>query len=146
MRTYIQSGNVVFTARSAVARRMAASLSQAIADRLGLTVPVVLRSVAQLRAVVDDNPFLAQGVDPQALHVAFLADAPGAELGAALDPDRSPPDALVLRGAALFLHLSGGVAKTTLTNAYLDRVLQTTCTLRNWRTVLTLAEMAQAQA
>lgn len=146
VRTYIQSGNVVLTARAPTAHRLPRGLRRLIAERKGLSVPVVLRTAAELGAVVDDNPFLARGAEPKALHVAFLADVPEAAAAEALDPDRSPPDAFALRGRELFLHLPGGVARTKLTNAYLDRTLGTVCTVRNWRTVLTLARMAAEQA
>ena len=76
--------------------------------------------------------------------MAFLADAPGKREAAALDPERSPGDAFALVGRDLYLHLPNGVGRTKLTNAYLDRTLQTTSTLRNWRTVLELLEMTGA--
>lgn len=141
VRTYIQSGNVVFRARPSSAGRLSAAIVERLRER-GLSVPVVLREAGQLRAVVEDNPLLARGLDPKTLHVAFLADVPAPERAAGLDPQRSPADAFELRGDDLFLCLPNGVAGSKLSNAYLDRTLGTTCTLRNWRTVQTLAAMA----
>jgi uncharacterized protein (DUF1697 family) len=60
---------------------------------------------------------------------------------ASLDPNRSPPDAFVVRGQEVYMHLPGGVARTKLTNAYFDSKLTTTCTGRNWRTVNKLLEL-----
>jgi len=62
----------------------------------------------------------------------------------ALDPKRSPPDELVVRGRDIYLRLPNGVARSKLTNAYFDATLRTTSTLRNWRTVLQLLEMARS--
>ena len=76
------------------------------------------------------------------LHVAFLADRPDKRRIAAMDPNRSPGDSFEVRGQDVFLHLPNGVAKSKLTNEYPDRTLGTTCTLRNWRTVLKLIEMS----
>jgi uncharacterized protein (DUF1697 family) len=142
VRTHIQSGNVVFDATVALAGRMPTLLRDAIAERLGLAIPVVLRTAAELQAVVQTNPFLTTGADPQHLHVAFLADAPSPTQIAALDPDRSPPDAFVVRGREVYLCLPNGVGRSKLTNAYLDAKLATTSTVRNWRTVLALVELA----
>lgn len=144
VRTYIQSGNVVFAAGSRTAAGFAADLQRAIDTGFGLRVPVVVRSRAQLRAVVAGNPHLKNGVDPEHLHVAFLADVPQPKAAAALDPRRSAGDAFVVAGQEVYLHLPNGVARSKLTNAWFDAQLATTSTIRNWRTVLTLLEMTAA--
>ncbi len=145
VRTYIQSGNVVFAASPKAAAQIPKIIADGIAARFGLRVPVVLRTSEELRAVSEGNPFLRSGSDAESLHVAFLADLPGRRLGAALDPRRSPGDAFELRGREIYLHLPNGVARTKLTNAYFDSALATTSTLRNWRTVLKLLEMMDEQ-
>lgn len=142
VQTYIQSGNVVFSAKAAVTRRLPSAMAQAIEARFGLQVPVILRSATELGAVLRDNPFVQQGADPSTLHVAFLAAAPKAAQVAALDPNRSPPDVFVVRGGEIFLHCPKGMARSKLTNAYFDRKLGTTSTLRNWNTVQKLAALA----
>ncbi len=90
------------------------------------------------------NPFLKAGADLKALHVYFLAAAPNARAIAGLDLARSAPDVFDVRGQEIYLHLPNGMARTKLTNAYFDSKLSTTCTARNWTTVLKLAEMMQA--
>lgn len=129
VRTYIQSGNVVFDA--AAADKVSAKVSK----RLG--VPVVTRTANELTNVVKKNPFLARGEDK--CRVVFLADRPAK--GAALDPQRSPGDEFAIVGREVYLFLPNGVGKSKLTNDYLDRRLGTTGTVRNWRTVSKLLEM-----
>jgi len=141
-RAYIQSGNVVFHARPALARRVPALIGKAVEDRFGLRVPVVVRNADELRAVTKGNPFLKGGADIATLHVAFLADSPSAAAVAALDPDRSPPDRFAVRGREIYLQYPNGAARTKLTNQYFDSRLSTTSTARNWRTVLKLLELA----
>jgi uncharacterized protein (DUF1697 family) len=138
--TYIQSGNVVFNARPAVAAKVPAAVASAILARSGYRVPVVTRSADEVRGVAAKNPFLA-GHDPATLHVAFLADKPKAAAVASLDAGRSPPDELIVRGREIYLRLPNGVAPSKLTNAYFDSALGTTSTMRNWRTVLKLLEL-----
>jgi uncharacterized protein (DUF1697 family) len=142
VRSYIQSGNVLFAAPAALATRLPEALPELILARHGLRTPLVLRSVPELRALTRVNPFLAAGADPRALHVAFLQGPPPAAAAAALDARRSPPDAFALRGRDLFLSLPNGVAGTRLTTDYLDRTLGSSCTLRNWRTVLAIVALA----
>jgi uncharacterized protein (DUF1697 family) len=142
--TYIQSGNVLFRAKNAVARRVPALISGAIADRFGYQVPVVMRSAAELYEIANGNPFV--GAEVKALHVAFLAKEPAADRIASLDPDRSPPDQFMVRGQEIYLCCPKGLGRSKLTNKYFDSKLGTTSTLRNWKTVLHLAQMVNRPA
>ncbi len=142
VRTLIQSGNAVFAAAADRGELLPGQIADGLAERFGFAVPVVLRSAAELTAVLARNPFIAAGRDPATLHVAFLAVRPCAAAVAALDPDRSPPDEFRIDGREVFLHLPNGVARSKLTNAWLERGLGTTSTVRNWTTVGALAAIA----
>ena len=120
--TYIQSGNVVFRAGRALARRIPDVIAQAIALRFGFTVPVVLRAADELREVARGNPFLTTGADVARLAVSFLAGVPDVARVALLDQNRSSPDAFAVRGREIYLRCPNGFAKTKLTNAYFDAV------------------------
>jgi uncharacterized protein (DUF1697 family) len=144
VRSYIQSGNVVFRASADLAARVPALVAAAIAERFGYRVPVIVRTADELRDVSERNPFLAAGADPSALHVMFLAGRPDPARAAALDPNRSPGDAFALRGREIYLHCPHGLARTKLTNDYFDTKLATTSTVRNWNTVLRLLALAQS--
>ncbi len=145
VRTYIQSGNILFEATNRQARALPKAISSVIEERFGFLVPVVLRSADELRLVAEGNPFLKANADPKALHVAFLADHPSAERVATLDPNRSPSDEFALQGREIYLHCPKGLARTKLTNAYFDRTLGTTTTIRNWRTLLELVKRSERQ-
>ena len=140
--TYIQSGNVVFRTPAAALDGFESEMAAAIEKRFGLRVPVVLRTAKEVATVLEKNPFLSRGAETSALHVAFLAGKPAAADAAKLDPERSPGDEFELRGRDLYLHLRNGVAKSKLTNDYLDRTLKTVATVRNWNTVGKLVEMS----
>lgn len=83
--TYIQTGNVVFRAPSTVAKRLPGTITTAIEQQFGFSVPVVIRSQEELAATVTRNPFLKRGIDTAALHVAFLANVPDPASVAVLD-------------------------------------------------------------
>ena len=157
VRTYIQSGNVVFFAppESPKARpgrtpeetdghkRLENLLSARIADRFGFPVPVVVRTADEFRQVVSRNPFLKTGADVASLHVGFLADRPSKRQVAALDRNRSPGDFFEVRDREIYLFLPNGLGASKLTNAYFDSTLGSVSTFRNWRTVSKLLEMTQ---
>lgn len=141
VRTYIQSGNVIFNAAPGHCERLPDMITAQIAKRFGFKVPVVLRTAEQLGKVIRNNPFLKAGAAEHELHVMFLADAPSSRAVQDLDPDRSPPDAFQVRGCEIYLRLPNGAARTKLTNQYFDSKLATISTIRNWRTVNQLFAM-----
>jgi len=134
--TFIQSGNVIFAAESPPEAR---ELEEAIGERFSMAVPVVLRSLAELRQVVGANPF--EGAEQDWVHVGFMAAKPpaGAELD--LDADRHLPERFELVGTELYLCLPDGMGRAKLPQL-LDRRLKTPTTYRNWRTVTKLVELA----
>jgi uncharacterized protein (DUF1697 family) len=142
VRTYIQSGNVVFRAGTALAHRTPARIGEVIANRFGFEAPVVMRTAAELGQVARNNPLLKSGKDFKYLHVAFLADRPTRSRVEALDPDRSPPDEFLVRGREIYLHCPKGLGRSKLTARYFDSRLRTVSTTRNWRTVLKLLDLA----
>ena len=141
VRTYIQSGNVLFDVDTPLAGLIPGRVSQLIAERFGLKIPVLLRTADELREVIGANPFVGAGAAENALHVLFLDDRPEPWRVGSLDPDRSRPDAFVVRGREVYLWLPNSAARTKLTNDYVDAKLATTSTGRNWRTVVSLYEL-----
>jgi uncharacterized protein (DUF1697 family) len=138
--TYIQSGNVAFTAPSAAKLgKLDAVIAQRILDEVGLAVPVVLRSAAELAAIPGANPFRKE--DPQSVHVMFLRDVPAAADVKKLDPNRSPGDRFAVVGREVFLHLPNGAGRSKLGTSFIDAGLKTVSTQRNWNTLLKLIEL-----
>jgi uncharacterized protein (DUF1697 family) len=142
--TYLQSGNVVFRSRSRGSASVRAELERAVAAALGLQVVVIVRTAAELDTVVDRNPFRRSRGGDQQLHVAFLSDRPSRRLVAQLDPRRSPPDEFAVVDRQVYLRCPNGMGRTKLTNDYLERQLETSATVRSWRTVTELARLAES--
>jgi uncharacterized protein (DUF1697 family) len=140
VQTFIQSGNVVFSSDAAVKSR---GLTTAIHRAFGLDVPVVLRTGAELRKVLRDNPFVDH--DPAAIHVGFMATKAGPSLITALDVEAFEPERFSIKGTEIYLFLPNGMARTKLPS-YLDRRLRIPTTVRNWKTVTKLVELTTAKA
>ena len=144
--TYIQSGNVVFSARPEQGAQVVREAEALIEARFGFRAPVVLRRAEVFSEIARQNPFLssAPDVEQKHLHVAFLSASPSSEQVASLDPKRSPHDTFEVEGAHIYLHCPRGLARTKLTNAYFDKTLGVVSTMRNWKTVLKLIAMVEA--
>ena len=142
VRTYIQSGNVVFRTGSTEGEDISTVISASILSRLGYQIPVITRTAREFQEIVQANPFVEAGAEADKLHFMFLAELPDSANVEALDTDRSPGDEFAVQGREIYLYCPNGVARTKLTNSYFDSRLSTTSTTRNWRTVQRLLELA----
>ncbi len=144
VRTLLQSGNAAFTAEDGTGRsragRLEAAISEAIASELALRVDVLVRTAAELAAVVEANPFVARGDAPRELHATFLASAPAAAAVAGLDPAAAAPDEFELGDRVVYERLANGVMGSRLPDW--QRVLGITVTRRSWNTVERLHALA----
>ena len=143
VRTYVQSGNVVF--RSGLkAADLASSIESAIRERLGLEVVVLTRTDEQLRDVVAGNPFAGQSAGPKELQVTFLAEIPEPERVQSLAGRDFAPERFEIVEADVYLSCPDGYGRSKLGNAMFERELGVPATTRNWRTVTALAELVSA--
>ena len=132
VRTYIQSGNVVFTSSLSEAK-VKAKLERALAAKLGKPVGVLLRSGAELDAVQNQNPFSA--APPNRVIVLFLDESPPkTALAKLLIPGR---EEVVLRGREVFIHYPDGQGRSKLKLPFAKDG-----TGRNLNTIAKLALMA----
>ena len=144
VQTYIQSGNVVFTAAAAPAV-LEAELDQAIERRFSFSVPVIIRAASDWPAFVKSNPFPeASAAEPNHVMLVLSKMAPKPGAATALQERAAAGEQVVQAGGALWIHFGGdgGVAKSKLSPTLLDRLIGSTATARNWRTVLKLAELS----
>jgi uncharacterized protein (DUF1697 family) len=141
VRTYIQSGNVVFRAAEKLALRLPDTIPDQVLDRFGFQPRVVLRTADQLGRIVHSNPFLKAGKDAGILHVVFFAHAPDPRFCKGIDRDRFLPDEFIVQGEEVFLCLPDGVARSKLAAVNFAGSAEAVATMRNWRTVTTLLAM-----
>jgi uncharacterized protein (DUF1697 family) len=142
-RTYLQSGNVVFDAPAGAASGLARKIQGRLTRDFGRTIPILLRSGADLARVVDHNPLLSRETDLTKLHVTFLSEAPDPERAARFEAPAGVPDALVLAGRELYLICPDGYGRTKLNNAFVERRLGVAATTRSWKTVIALRDLTR---
>ena len=142
--TYIQSGNVVFTAEGkpeAIER----TLEQAIEARFGLAVPVIVRTAAEWARYAAGNPFRQAAKDEPNRLMLLLSKAPPAEGAEEVIQARAVAGEKVERaGDALWFHYPAGAGTSKLTPTLIDRAIGSPGTARNHNTVMKLKEMLEA--
>ncbi len=135
--TYLQSGNAVFTAPGEDAGAVTAEIEDRLAAELGLDTEVILRTAAELRAVVDGNPLTVS--DPAKTAVLFLRETPEPLSG--FDPGAYAPEEMAAAGREIYLNLPNGIGRAKLPPV-LGRRLKVPATMRNWRSVTALLDLA----
>jgi uncharacterized protein (DUF1697 family) len=138
VRTYVASGNVVLDGPAGKAA-LGTALERQVADAFGVTTTVMLRKPREIAAVIAAHPF---GADTSQTHVAFLASRPKKAAAARLEAVGPGADVVSLAGAEIYLRLPNGVHGFPLSGARIESLLGVPATLRNWRTVTALAELA----
>jgi uncharacterized protein (DUF1697 family) len=140
VRTYVQSGNVVFRSDLGAADA-ARAIERAIQKELGLEVPVVIRTGRRLRDLVAGNPFSRSKIQANTLYVTFLAGKPDQSRVEKLIDRSFEPERIEIVGEDVYLVFPHGAGRVKLDNAMLERQLGVAATTRNWRTVTALADL-----
>lgn len=142
--TYVQSGNVVFRTEKRDLVALAKRIEDAIERGFGFRPAVILRTSAELRAVIARNPFAKRrGIEPSKLLVNFLVRDPGAEVRDKVLKLKTEPEELRMDGRELYSYFPNGMARPKMSRAVLEKTLKIPGTGRNWNSVTKLLEMAE---
>lgn len=137
VRTYIQSGNVVFESSHASDSALAVLIADHIEQRHGFRAEVLVLGAENLREAVKSNPFPEALSDPRSLHFFFLASPARQADMDALAAAVSPTERFCLTERVLYLHAPDGVGRSRLA-ASAEKRLGVVTTARNARTVMKL--------
>jgi uncharacterized protein (DUF1697 family) len=143
IRTYIQSGNVVFDHETEDAGQLCEMISKGINKRFGFDVPVIVIGKDELKIISGQNLFINErGEDISKLHVTFLSREPDGKMAENISPAEYLPDEFFIIGRSIFLFCPNGYGNTKLSNAFFEKKLKVQATTRNWKTVLELVNIS----
>ena len=144
VRTYIQSGNVVFRAAKLSDGALAKKVGDSLRRDFGFSPEVITRTGEEMGRVVQNNPLLKEpGIDLSKLHVVFLSGPATSASLKELEQLTRPPDRMRSHDREIYFYFPNGVSGSSLWKHPLDRILTVSATMRNWRTVTKLYEMAR---
>jgi uncharacterized protein (DUF1697 family) len=143
VRTHLQSGNAVFTHGKEDPQRLAERLERALADELGLTISCLVRTAADLRRVIEANPFPMEGLNGSRFLVIFLSGPPPLDKLTALDPQQYAPDEFRPGEREIYGHFPDTIRNSKLAALFTDRWLGVTASSRNWNTVTKLLALSE---
>jgi uncharacterized protein (DUF1697 family) len=140
--TLLQSGNAVFTSPRRQAEKVRAELERGISGELGIAVRCVVRTAAELAAVVAENPFPERAADGAKLMVTFLSGPVESSIVDGSDEARFAPDEFHLGAREIYLWLPNGASGSRIPIDFWDKKTKLLATTRNWNTVTKLLAMA----
>jgi uncharacterized protein (DUF1697 family) len=142
--TYLQSGNAVISTDDDDPERVGRLIREGLNRELGMDPSVLVRTGAELAAIVKANPFPGAVAQPKMLHVVFLSAQPDPDRAAAVDPGVCPPDEFGVGDRAVYLRYVESPGRSRLSELVLRELLrgrpEVSATARNWNTVLALLE------
>jgi uncharacterized protein (DUF1697 family) len=143
VRTYVQSGNIVFSASKQAPAALSKKTEAVILKKFGHEVSVITKTTEEVKQAIQNNPFLKEeGLDTSKLHVTFLSGHPQSSDLKKLEAIPCGDDRYRCQGDILFLYLPNGAGESKLANAPFEKYLRLRATTRNWRTVNNLHLMA----
>lgn len=140
VQTYVQSGNAVFGTKLSEAA-LTRAIESALEAYMGRPIATTLRTFAQMKAILDGNPFVKVATKPAYLCVTFLAHPPTKAEVAPLEAQDWKPELFKVAGREIYTWHPNGQGRSPLAAALAKLLLRGAVTTRNWNTVTKLMEM-----
>lgn len=142
--SHIQSGNIIFDYPNSSNSELAISIQNAITEKYGFEVPVIVRKRNEWEQSVQSNPY-ADSHEKENLYLTFLNETPKSELTEALNKLNFEADRFQIVDKDVFIYCPGKYHKTKLSNHFFESKLKVKATTRNWNTILKLLELSAKQ-
>jgi uncharacterized protein (DUF1697 family) len=143
VKTYIQSGNVVFQKPGSKASHLEKTIGKEILKSHDFEPRVLVLTTSELEKAMASNPFPHAVAEPKSLHLSFLAQVPNAPDFDSLNDAKASSESFALIGKVFYFHAPDGIGRSKLA-ARVEKLLGVEATGRNWRTVSKLLELAKS--
>jgi len=142
VRTYIQSGNAVFQSGEKNLLHFSKRLTAEIKKRHDFEPYILIVGLDAIEKAMAENPFPEAEAVPGSLHLGFLASVPENPDLQKLASLRKESERFHLSERVFYLHAPEGIGRSKLA-AGSEKLLGVPMTVRNWRTVCKIKEMAE---
>lgn len=139
VKTYINSGNVIFETAKTDEKKLAAKIESAIEKAFALKIKTMVRTFDEIREIIEDNPFAGQFENDKDLHVLFLDESLPEQKKNLLLSNDSENERIAVRNREIFCVLRRGVSESLLGKDFVGKKLKVSATARNWQTVKKIA-------
>ena len=140
IKTYIQSGNVVFQSLQTDKRILEQTISDALQRNFGFEVPVLVHNANSLKMILDQCPF--QEEEMLSSYFTLLHDIPKKELIETISKERYPDETFVIKEQCVYFYSKNGYGRAKCNNNFFERKLKVVATTRNYKTMQKLIAMS----
>ncbi len=140
VKSYINSGNVIFETRKTDDKKLAAKIESAIEKEFNLKIKVMVRTIAEIEGIIKNNPFAGQFENDKDLHVFFLDEELPEEKREQLLSNNNENEMFAVKKREIFCLLRVSVLDSLMGKDYIGKKLKVSATARNWRTVNKILE------
>jgi uncharacterized protein (DUF1697 family) len=143
VKTYIQSGNIVFQSKLIDVDKISNTIKENIEKYFGYDVPVLTFTKDELGTIINSNPFSNdKSKKSEFFHITFLSDFPTYQNIAQLEQVELKNDSYKIVGKTIYLYCPNSYSNSKLTNNLFENKLKLNVTTRNWKTTKQLFEIA----
>ena len=146
VKTYVQSGNVIFDCGATDTIKLASQIEEKISFTFGFSVKTIIRTENELEGIINNNPFVKEpNIEFDKLHVTLLVDIIEASTVLLFNVKKEENEKFLISTKEVYLYCPNGYGKTKLNNNMFEKKLKTVATTRNWKTINKLLELSRSQ-
>ncbi|MDW5287977.1 DUF1697 domain-containing protein [Formosa sp. PL04] len=139
VKTYIQSGNVVFQSLEENQSVLESKISEAILNVFGFEVPVLVKSESEFQLIFDSCPF--SEVQKETSYFTLLRDIPNQGLVESVSEESYKDEIFVISDSCVYFHSEHGYGKAKCNTNFFERKLKVSATTRNFKTMQKLLSL-----
>ena len=141
VKSYINSGNLIFETAKTDDDKLANKIHDAIQKDFGFDISVMVRSIAEINELIASNPFEGQFESHKDMHLFFLNEELTSEQEALLFTQANENEMFAVIDRHILCLLKISILDSAVGKGFIDKKLKVATTARNWRTVNKIAEM-----
>lgn len=140
--TYVQSGNILFNAKSKNIKKLTETIQNKIEKEYNFFVPVLIKTAGEFNEIIEQVPFDDKNIDPKFLNVLFLFQKVTVDEPEKLNIPMSKGEDFKIIDDLIYVYCPNGYGRSKLNTNVFERKLKVHATGRNWNTVNQLYKSA----
>ena len=144
VRSYIQSGNVIFRTDIRDTEEISRLIEKKIFEDFGFDVVLLIRYAVDYEKILRNNPFLPDRKEEiKYLNITFLKNRPEESLVTAISKVSDESEQFVMNDRYIYLYCPNGYGRARFTNSFFEKKLKVPATTRNWNTAMKLLDLSR---
>ncbi|WGD33602.1 DUF1697 domain-containing protein [Olleya sp. YS] len=140
VKTYIQTGNIVFKSSEIDKQVLESKIKTAILNQFNFQIPVLIKTPEEIHSILERCPFNTD--EKQNSYFALLFAKVTKQQKEAISSYSFPNEKFQLINNCIYLYSSTGYGRAKANNNFFEKKLNITATTRNYKTLIKLIELS----